>query len=218
MTCSTPLLRPEQFERYRRHLYLPEFGVEGGVLGVLPGIVAMIQATETLKLLAGIGEPLIGRLVHVNALEMKFSEYRFAKDPQCPICSAQPRISELVDYEGFCGLAGAERPPLRTVSAGAVKRRADRGEAFLLLDVRDSDEQEKARIVGATSLPLGQVEARLGELKDWRERPVVVHCHRGGRSEKACRVLLAAGFRDVAALSGGIEAWSLTVDPQVPRY
>jgi adenylyltransferase/sulfurtransferase len=191
---------------------------EGGVLGVLPGIVAMIQATETLKWLAGIGEPLIGRLLHVNALEMKFSEYRFAKDPQCPICGAKPRIGELVDYEGFCGLGAADREPLRQVSAAAVKRRVERGESLLLLDVRDPDELEKARIEGARPLPLGQLEARLGELEDWRERPVVVHCHRGGRSEQACRVLLAAGFREVAALSGGIEAWSLTVDPAVPRY
>jgi adenylyltransferase/sulfurtransferase len=191
---------------------------EGGVLGVLPGIIAMIQSTETLKLLARIGEPLIGRLLHVNALEMKFSEFRVAKDPQCPVCSAQPRIRELIDYEGFCGVGGVEESPLREVSATEVKRLADRGEAFLLLDVRDSDEFEKAHIEGSTLVPLSQVEARLGELEGWRERPVVVHCHRGGRSAKACRVLLGVGFRDVAALSGGIEAWSLTVDPEVPRY
>jgi adenylyltransferase/sulfurtransferase len=191
---------------------------EGGVLGVLPGIIAMIQSTETLKLLARIGEPLIGRLLHVNALEMKFSEFRVAKDPQCPVCSAQPRIRELIDYEGFCGVGGVEESPLREVSATEVKRLADRGEAFLLLDVRDSEEFEKAHIEGSTLVPLSQVEARLGELEGWRERPVVVHCHRGGRSAKACRVLLGVGFRDVAALSGGIEAWSLTVDPEVPRY
>jgi adenylyltransferase/sulfurtransferase len=191
---------------------------EGGVLGVLPGIIAMIQSTETLKLLARIGEPLIGRLLHVNALEMKFSEFRVAKDPQCPVCSAQPRIRELIDYEGFCGVGGVEESPLREVSATEVKRLADRREAFLLLDVRDSDEFEKAHIEGSTLVPLSQVEARLGELEAWRECPVVVHCHRGGRSVKACRVLLGAGFRDVAALSGGIEAWSLTVDPEVPRY
>jgi adenylyltransferase/sulfurtransferase len=188
------------------------------VLGVLPGIIAMIQATETLKLLSGIGEPLIGRLLHVNALEMRFSEYRFAKDPQCPVCSAQPAIRELIDYEGFCGVGGAQESPVRAVSAVEVKRVADRGEAILLLDVRDCDEFEKAHIEGSTLIPLGQVEVRLGELERWRERPVVVYCHRDGRSAKACRILLGAGFTDVATLSGGIDAWSLTVDPDVPRY
>jgi adenylyltransferase/sulfurtransferase len=191
---------------------------EGGVLGVLPGIIAMIQATEALKLLSGIGEPLIGRLLHFDALEMKFSEYRFAKDPQCPVCSAEPTISELIDYQGFCGVRGAEESPVRGISASEVRRIADRGEAFLLLDVRDSDEFEKAHIEGSTLVPLSQVEARLAELEAWRERPVVVHCHRDGRSEKACRILLGAGFMDVSALRGGIEAWSLTVDPEVPRY
>ena len=191
---------------------------EGGVLGVLPGIIAMIQATETVKLLSGIGEPLIGRFLHFNALEMKFSEYRFAKDPGCPVCSERPTITELIDYEGFCGMGGAEETPVRKLSAIEVKRIAERREAFLLLDVRDSDEFEKARIEGSTLVPLIQVEARLRELEAWRERPVVVHCHRDGRSAKACRILLRAGFRDVAALSGGIEAWSLTVDPEVPRY
>jgi len=191
---------------------------EGGVLGVLPGIIALIQATETVKLLSGIGEPLIGRFLHFNALEMKFSEYRFAKDPRCPVCSAQPTITELIDYEGFCGMGGAGETPVRELPAIEVKRIAERREAFLLLDVRDSDEFEKAHIEGSTLVPLSQVEARLRELEAWRERPVVVHCHRGGRSAKACRILLRAGFRDVASLSGGIEAWSLTVDSEVPRY
>jgi len=191
---------------------------EGGVLGVLPGIIAMIQATETLKLLAGIGEPLIGRFLHFNALEMQFSEYRFAKDPRCPVCSAEPSITELIDYQGFCGVAGAEETPVRELSAIEVKRIAERGETFLLLDVRDSDEFEKAHIEGSTLVPVSQVEARLDELEAWRARPVVVQCHHGGRSAKACRILLQAGFTDVVALSGGIEAWSLTVDPDVPRY
>ena len=191
---------------------------EGGVLGVLPGIIAMIQATETLKLLSGIGEPLIGRFLHFNALEMTFSEYRFAKDPSCPVCGARPTITELIDYEGFCGIGAAEETPVRDLSAIEVKRIAERGEEFLLLDVRDFDEFEKAHIEGSTLVPLSQIEARLSELQAWRERPVVVHCHRDGRSAKASRILLRAGFADVATLSGGIEAWSLTVDPEVPRY
>jgi adenylyltransferase/sulfurtransferase len=191
---------------------------EGGVLGVLPGIIAMIQATETLKLLSGIGAPLIGRFLHFDALEMHFSEYRFHKDPCCPVCSAQATIRELIDYEGFCGIPGVEETPVRVLSAMEVKKIAERGEKFLLLDVRDSDEFEKARIQGSTLVPLSQVEARLEELQAWRDRPVVVHCHRDGRSAKASRILLRAGFADVATMSGGIEAWSLTVDPEIPRY
>jgi adenylyltransferase/sulfurtransferase len=191
---------------------------EGGVLGVLPGIIAMIQATETVKLLTGIGEPLLGRFLHFDALEMRFSEYRFAKDPQCPVCSAAPSIKELIDYQGFCGVGSAEVAPVRGVSASEVKRIAERGGELLLLDVREADEFEKAHIEGAKLVPLQQMEARLDELEAWRERPVVVHCHRDGRSVKAARILLGAGFTDVAALSGGIEAWSLTVDSEVPRY
>ena len=191
---------------------------EGGVLGILPGIIAMIQATEALKLLSGIGELLIGRFLHFNALEMAFSEYRFGKDPSCPVCSARPTITELIDYEGFCGTGAVEETPVRALSAIEVKRLAERGEAFLLLDVRDFDEFEKAHIEGSKLVPLSQIEARLSELQGWRERRVVVHCHRDGRSAKASRILLRAGFADVATLSGGIEAWSLTVDPEVPRY
>jgi molybdopterin/thiamine biosynthesis adenylyltransferase/rhodanese-related sulfurtransferase len=191
---------------------------EGGVLGILPGIIAMIQATEALKLLSGIGELLIGRFLHFNALEMAFSEYRFGKDPSCPVCSARPTITELIDYEGFCGTGAVEETPVRALSAIEVKRLGERGEAFLLLDVRDFDEFEKAHIEGSKLVPLSQIEARLSELQGWRERRVVVHCHRDGRSAKASRILLRAGFADVATLSGGIEAWSLTVDPEVPRY
>ena len=191
---------------------------EGGVLGVLPGIVAMIQATEALKLLSGVGEPLIGRFLRFDALEMEFSTYRFAKDPRCPVCSAEPKVRELIDYQGFCGVGGAEHEPVREIPAIEVKRIAERGDPFLLLDVRDAGEFEKARIEGSVLVPLREVEARLGELEAWRERRVVVHCHRGGRSAKACRILRRAGFADVSALSGGIEAWSLTVDPGVPRY
>ena len=191
---------------------------EGGVLGVLPGIIAMIQATETLKLLSGIGESLIGRFLHFDALEMKFSEYRFAKDPQCPVCGDQPSITELIDYEGFCGMGATEEMPILEISAIDVKQMAERGESFLLLDVREPAELEKARIEGSMLIPLGQVGSRLGELEEWRERKAVVHCHHGGRSAKACRILLESGFTNVANLAGGIEAWSLTVDPEVPRY
>src|SRR5512134_552860 len=191
---------------------------EAGVLGVLPGLVAMIQATETLKLLTGIGEPLLGRFVQYDALEMRFSEFRFGKDPECAVCGPRATLAELVDYDGFCGVPAAREEPLPEVSADAVRRRGAPGRDFLLLDVREPAEIEKAALEDSLRIPLAELPARLGELEAWRERPVVVHCHRGGRSARAARLLLERGFRDVANLSGGIEAWSLTVDPSVPRY
>jgi adenylyltransferase/sulfurtransferase len=192
---------------------------EAGVLGVLPGLVAMIQATEALKLLLGIGEPLLGRFVQVDALEMRFEEFRFAKDPGCPACGDRPTVTKLVDYDGFCGVPSAREAPLVEVSADEVqRRRATAGRELLLLDVREPAEIEKAAIEGSLRIPLAELEGRLGELEAWRERPVVVHCKSGGRSARAARLLVERGFRDVANLSGGIEAWSLTVDPSVPRY
>jgi adenylyltransferase/sulfurtransferase len=191
---------------------------EAGVLGVLPGLVAMIQATEALKLVTGVGEPLIGRFVQYDALEMRFEEFRFAKDPACPACGKRPTLSRLIDYDGFCGVPSRAEVPLRELAAHEVRGRGAPGVDFLLVDVREPDEWRKARIDGAKLVPLGELAARAGELEGWRERPVVVHCHKGGRSAKACRLLLERGFRDVANLAGGIEAWSLTVDPSVPRY
>jgi molybdopterin/thiamine biosynthesis adenylyltransferase/rhodanese-related sulfurtransferase len=190
---------------------------EGGVLGVLPGIVALIQATETIKLLAGLGESLVGRLLQFDALEMRFQEFRLQKDPACPVCGAEPTITELIDYAGFCGLgpAGEEAPP-REKSAVEVAAMRARGERFLLLDVREPAEFEQARIEGARLVPLGELPGRLAELEDWRAGTVVVHCRSGARSAKACRVLAEHGFGDVWNLAGGIRAWSLTVDPRVP--
>jgi adenylyltransferase/sulfurtransferase len=191
---------------------------EGGVLGVLPGLVALIQATETIKLLTGIGEPLYGRLLRYDALRMEFSEFRLRKDPACPVCGPQPSVTELIDYEGFCGVPAREEAKVKEVSASEVRGALERGEEFLLLDVREPGEWETARIEGARLLPLGELEQRLHELVEWSARRVVVHCHHGGRSARACEILLGHGFRDVANLAGGIEAWSLTVDPGVPRY
>jgi adenylyltransferase/sulfurtransferase len=193
---------------------------EGGVLGVLPGIIAMIQATETIKLLTGIGEPLVGRLLQYDALEMTFQEFRLSRDPQCPVCGESPTVTGLIDYEGFCGVPAHDRgeTAVRERSAADVAAMRARGDAFLLLDVREPHEHAIAWIDGATLLPLASLEARLGELSDWKDRTVVVHCHKGGRSAKACKTLAAAGFRDVWNLGGGIEAWSLTVDSGVPRY
>jgi adenylyltransferase/sulfurtransferase len=166
---------------------------EAGVLGVLPGLVAMIQATEALKLLAGIGEPLLGRFVQYDALEMRFSEFRFGKDPECAACGPRATLPELVDYDGFCGVPAAREEPLPELSADAVRRRGVPGRDFLLLDVREPDEHAKARIEGARLLPLGELAARSAELEAWRERPVVVHCHHGGRSAKAARWLREHG-------------------------
>ncbi|MEE2677520.1 MAG: molybdopterin-synthase adenylyltransferase MoeB [Myxococcota bacterium] len=191
---------------------------EGGVLGVLPGLVALIQATETLKLLAGIGEPLYGRLLRYDALRMDFAEFRLKRDAGCPVCGTRPTITELIDYEGFCGVPAAEETKVEEVSAAEVHAARERGDTFLLLDVREHSEWERTRIEGAQLLPLGELEARLSELDAWRDRRIVIHCHHGGRSAHACEVLSAAGFGDVANLAGGIEAWSLTVDPAVPRY
>jgi len=191
---------------------------EGGVLGVLPGLVAMIQATETIKLLTGLGEPLIGRLLQYDALEMSFQEFRLRKDPQCPVCGEKPTVTELIDYEGFCGVSREPAlEPLRELNAVAVAAMRERGEEFLLLDVREPDEWRAAHIDGARLVPLGQLPETLGELAVWKDRTIVVHCRSGARSARACRLLLEHGFEDVWNLTGGIEAWALTVDPLVSK-
>jgi sulfur-carrier protein adenylyltransferase/sulfurtransferase len=191
---------------------------EGGVLGVLPGIIALIQATEAVKLLTGIGEPLIGRFLHYDALAMRFDEFRFQKDPDCPVCGKQPTITELIDYEGFCGVHAPEERGMREISAAELAALRARGEELLLLDVRRPDEWATARIEGAKLMPLHELAARLAELADWKDRRVIAHCHHGARSARACEVLAAAGFTNLTNLVGGIDAWSLTVDPGVPRY
>ena len=193
---------------------------EGGVLGVLPGLIAMIQATETLKLLVGVGRPLYGRLLQIDALSMEFHEFRLKKDPACPVCGENPSVTELIDYEGFCGMPALEtaESSFPEVPASQVSARRTQGETLLLLDVREADEVERASISDAMWIPLGSLSDRIGELEAWRDARVVVHCHHGGRSAKACEMLLESGFRQVENMSGGIEAWSLTVDASVPRY
>jgi len=191
---------------------------EGGVLGVLPGLIALIQATETVKLVTGVGEPLYGRLLQYDALRMEFNEFRVRKDPKCPVCGESPSVTELIDYQGFCGLPAAGEAPLSEVTAAEVRRRLDGGETLLLLDVREAAERETACIAGATWIPLGELASRASELEDWRNRPVVVHCHHGARSARGAALLQEQGFSQVSNLTGGIEAWSLTIDPSVPRY
>ncbi|MDE0886013.1 MAG: molybdopterin-synthase adenylyltransferase MoeB [Myxococcota bacterium] len=194
---------------------------EGGVLGVLPGMVAIIQATETVKLLTGIGESLAGRLLAYDALRMEWNEFRLMKDPECPVCGDHPTVTELIDYQGFCGFGPADEvtaPLVQVRATEAEERLGNPDSAMLLLDVREPEEVAQASIEGSVPIPLGEIEARVGEIADWRQRPVVVHCHHGGRSAQACRKLIELGFEEVENLDGGIEAWSLTVDGRVPRY
>jgi len=191
---------------------------EGGVLGVLPGLIALVQATETIKLVTGVGTPLYGRLLRYDALRMEFDEFRLKKDAGCPVCGIQPTQTGLIDYEGFCGVEASGGEPMREISAAELHEARERDEPFLLLDVREPEEYERARIEGARLIPLGELEQRLDELAEWRGRRVIVHCHHGGRSARACELLAARGFADVHNLRGGIEAWSLTVDPGVRRY
>jgi len=193
---------------------------EGGVLGVLPGMIAIIQATETVKLLTGVGTPLVGRLLAYDALAMEWNEFRLRKDAECPVCGPEPTVTELIDYQGFCGFEPKEEasPEVVQVRAAEVSERLAASEDFLLLDVREPDECAKASIAGARAIPLAQLEARVGELESWRDSAVVVHCHHGGRSADACQRLMRLGFSRVENLDGGIDAWSLTVDDAVPRY
>jgi len=186
---------------------------EGGVLGVLPGIIAMLQATETVS-------SLVGRLVLYDALSLEFSEFKLRKDPKCPVCGEQPTVTELIDYEGFCGLPAQQgkAPVVRVVSAFEVHARRQRSEELLLLDVRDPDEYDRARIEGSTLIPIGELADRLDEIAGYRSGSVVVHCHHGPRSRRACELLIENGFAEVEEMAGGIEAWSVTVDPDVPRY
>ncbi len=181
---------------------------EGGVLGVLPGMIAMIQATETLKLIAGLGRSLAGRLIQYDALAMEFTEFRIRKDPTCPVCGESPIIRELIDYHQFCGVEQpSEGPPVREIPPSDVKRLGSIGESFLFLDVREPDEVAQSGIEGTLRIPLAQLEQRLGELLEWQEKTVIVHCAKGGRSLKACEFLKKQGFSDLRNLAGGIEAW-----------
>jgi sulfur-carrier protein adenylyltransferase/sulfurtransferase len=187
---------------------------QAGVLGVLPGIIGMLQAIETLKLILGIGEPLVGRLLHFDALKVKFRELNLRRDPQCPVCGENPTIFSPIDYEQFCGMRDEQTIP--EMSPHELKRRMDAGEPFELIDVREPFEYEIARINGAKLIPLGEIGERLSELQ--RERPIIVHCHSGKRSAQAVELLQQHGFTKVYNLEGGIDAWSDQIDPNVPKY
>jgi sulfur-carrier protein adenylyltransferase/sulfurtransferase len=187
---------------------------QAGVLGVLPGIIGMLQAIETLKLILGIGEPLVGRLLHFDALKVKFRELNLRRDMQCPVCGENPTIFSPIDYEQFCGMS--DKGVIPEMSPHELKRRMDAKEPFELIDVREPFEYEIARIDGAKLIPLGELSERLDELSD--EQPIVVHCHSGKRSAQAAQLLQQRGFANVYNLEGGIDAWSDQVDANVPKY
>jgi adenylyltransferase/sulfurtransferase len=194
---------------------------EAGVLGVLPGIIGLIQATEALKLILGAGETLAGRLLHFDALKMKFREFNLRRDPACPVCGDAPTIFEPIDYEQFCAGPAeddwfAAPAGVPTISVRELKTKMDMKEALTLIDVREPYEYEIARIDGSRLVPLGELETHVGELP--RTGTLVLHCHSGGRSEHAVRILQEAGFENALNLVGGIDAWSVEVDPAVPRY
>ncbi len=191
---------------------------EGGVLGVLPGLLGTIQATEVIKLILGAGEPLIGRFLMIDALAMNFREIKIKRDPACPVCGTNRTVTKLIDYEQFCGVRGQEATATTTVPEIQVeefKRRLDAGENLLIVDVREPHEYAICNL-GGKLIPLGQMESRLGELD--RSREMVVHCKGGVRSAKAVALLQAAGFTHVRSLAGGILAWADKIDPKMPKY
>jgi len=191
---------------------------DGGVLGVLPGIIGSLQALETIKLIVGFGESLIGRLVLFDGRRMQFRELTLQKDPDCPVCGEHPTVTELIDYEAFCGVGdggwamgeGAE------ISAAELQLERSRKPDLVLVDVREPREAEIARIDGARNIPLRELPGRLAELPGHGE--IVTLCHHGPRSLKAREILKGAGFSSVRSLAGGIDAWSREVDDTVPRY
>jgi sulfur-carrier protein adenylyltransferase/sulfurtransferase len=192
---------------------------EGGVLGVLPGIVGTIQAAETLKLIIGKGEPLIGRLLLFDALAMKFRELNLRKNPECPVCGEHPSVKKLIDYAEFCGVRGEEAPSTVTnipeITPRELKQRLDRGDDLYILDVREPHEYQICNLNGHL-IPLGEISRRVHELDSSKE--IVAHCRSGKRSAQAVEFLRKAGFRKIWNLKGGILAWSDEVDPTVPKY
>jgi adenylyltransferase/sulfurtransferase len=194
---------------------------EGGVLGVLPGVIGVIQAIEAIKLLIGIGEPLIGRLVQFDALKLKFREFKLQRDPSCPVCGDHPTITELIDYDQFCGIpqaaaAEAAETPIPTMTVRELKQKLESGEKFVLLDVREPFEWDICHIDHAKLVPLGQLPSRMSELDSADE--IVIHCKSGVRSAKAVRMLQEAGFSKLHNVEGGITAWAEEIDPSVPKY
>ena len=192
---------------------------EGGVLGVLPGIVGSIQAMETIKLILGSGEPLVGRLLLFDALAMRFRELKLRKNPACPMCGEHRTITKLIDYEEFCGIRGEEAPAMTNgipeITAKELKARLDRGDDLFILDVREPHEYQICNLKGKL-IPLGELPRRVSELDSSRE--MVVHCRSGKRSADAIQFLQKAGFKKLLNLKGGVLAWADEVDPSMPKY
>ncbi|HXY41685.1 MAG TPA: ubiquitin-like small modifier protein 1 [Vicinamibacteria bacterium] len=190
---------------------------EGGVLGILPGVVGGLQATEAIKILLGIGEPLVGRLLLYDALAMSFEELKLRRDPHCPLCGEAPTIRELQDYPAFCGTGrGEEAAPVEEITARELRQRLDAGEELTVVDVREPHEWAICRIEGARLVPLGTLPERLHEFDS--SRAYVLHCKSGARSARAIQLLRQAGFRRLLNLRGGVLAWAREVDPSLPTY
>lgn len=198
---------------------------EGGVLGVLPGIIGTIQATETIKLILGMGEPLIGRFLIFDALRMRFRELKLRKDPDCPVCGTNPTVRELIDYEQFCGVAPAAADHSQATGVTGLgneltptelRRKLDAGEAIVVLDVREPQEYQINRIPASVLIPLGELPQRYEELD--ANAAIVCQCKSGARSAKAAAFLRGVGFRNVSNLTGGILGWIDQVDPSQPKY
>ncbi len=194
---------------------------EAGVFGVLPGIIGVMQAIEAIKVISGLGEPLIGRLVHFDALKTRFREFQLRRDPACPVCSDSPSITALLDYQQFCSSPDSKKTMTPSASIPEItvedlKARFDRSEKFVLLDVREPFELEIASLPGTINIPLGELPARLSELNP--EAETLILCRSGGRSANALEFLRDSGFSKVWNVEGGINAWSRRIDPAVPLY
>ena len=198
---------------------------EGGVLGVLPGMVGTMQATEVIKMICGIGEPLIGKLLLIDTLSMQFRTLKLRRDPECPVCGDNPTQTELIDYQEFCGIPSTNghmdhnESGVPEMSVTELKQRMDEGTMPYLLDVRDPHEFDIANLgVDAPLIPVRQLPARVDELDALRDEEIVVYCRSGARSANAVKILKQAGFTKPVNLKGGVLAWSAEVDPSVPQY
>ncbi len=195
---------------------------EGGVLGILPGTIGTLQATETIKLILGIGEPLIGRLLLYDALHMRFEEVKLRKNPTCPVCGENPTVTGLIDYEAFCGMPAHDREDGSglasewEITPRELKERLEHGDRIVLVDVREPHEWDIAHIEGAHLIPLGELAARVHELDS--ADPIVLYCKTGARSARALEFLRGIGYRKLKNLKGGINAWAREVDPRLPTY
>jgi adenylyltransferase/sulfurtransferase len=201
---------------------------EGGVLGILPGFIGSLQATEVIKLLAGIGTPLVGRLLMVDALDMNFRTVNVPTNPECPVCGDDPSVTELIDYEAFCGIDSdassngsaddvSDDDKVPEISVHDLKQRRDAGTAPFVLDVREPYEADIASIGADQLIPVDQLAERLDELEAGKDEEIVVHCRSGGRSAKATELLRRKGY-NASNLAGGVLAWSDEIDPDVPQY